>query len=154
MDTPKYASNTITKYEMCEVPLVGNFRGKARYDLMTGVMICLGEGISKETNSLLQLLGTLLTKELSPKEKEEQLKNVYGIEVSRLEKERLNHMCNLSELIEERAMEQGIEQGIEKGRTEMIWNMYEMGMSLENIAKVSKLSLEDIKALIDKLQER
>ena len=56
-------------------------------------------------------------------------------------------MCNLSELIEERAME----KGIEKGRTEMIWNMYEMGMSLENIAKVSKLSLEDIKALIDKL---
>ena len=117
-------------------------------------MICLGEGISEETNSLLQLLETLLTKELSPKEKEEQLKNVYGIEVSRLAKERLNHMCNLSELIEERAMEQGIEQGIEKGRTEMIWNMYEMGMSLENIAKVSKMSLEDIKRVIDKLQKK
>ena len=96
------------------------------------------------------MLGTLLTKELSPKEKEEQLKNVYGIEVSRLAKERLNHMCNLSELIEERAME----QGIEKGRTEMIWNMYEMGMSLENIAKVSKMSLKDIKRVIDKLQKK
>ena len=51
-------------------------------------------------------------------------------------------------------MEQGIEKGIEKGRTEMIWNMYEMGMSLENIAKVSKMSLEDIERVIDKLQKK
>ena len=54
--------------------------------------------------------------------------------------------------------EKGIAKGIEKGRTDMrtdmIWNMYELGMSLENIAKVSKMSLKDIKRVIDKLQKK
>lgn len=55
-----------------------------------------------------------------------------------------------------RGMERGIEQGIEKGRkegiqqvkTQMIKDMYELGMPLETIAKASKLSVHEVERIL------
>ena len=144
MDTPKYAENTITKYEMQQVPIVGNFKGNARYDLMTGVMVCLGKELCQEKGSLIHLLGTLLTNEISPKGKEEILKETYDIAVSKPSKEVLGKMCNLSELIEEKGMEKGIEKGI----VSLVEAMEELGQSKENILQMimKKFSLTEEKA--------
>ena len=118
MDVPAYAKNTITKYSMSQEKLYGNFSGKARYDLLTVIMIGLGKN-EEEENPLIGMLDVLLSEELTPKEKEEYVEEKYGVEVSVEVKEALNTMCNLSDLIEEK----GIEKGIEKGRVEGIIHM-------------------------------
>lgn len=157
MDTPKYAQNTITKYEIQKTPLVGNFNGKARYDLMTGVMICLSDEINPDSGSLLRLLEVLFSETLTPVEKSSILEKEYDIETSAPEKEGVNRMCNLADLIEERGIEkgikQGIEQGIEKGieltRIEMIQNMYKSGLTLEKISEIATMPVDKLKEILE-----
>ncbi len=44
---------------------------------------------------------------------------------------------------------QGIEQGIEQNRIEMIKNFYKIGTPIEDIAKASNLSVDEVKKIID-----
>lgn len=57
-------------------------------------------------------------------------------------------MCNLSDLIEERATEQGIEQGLEQGIKIFVETLKETGQSNEFIinALVNKFSLSEADA--------
>ncbi len=113
MDAPKYAANTITEYAIEQNKISGDFKGKARYDLLSVVMICLGKGDKEENGiSLHGLLSTLLSEKLTVDEKTGILNNKYGIRTTAEMKEGISQMCNLSERIEEK----GIEKGIEKGR--------------------------------------
>ncbi|MCM1559853.1 MAG: hypothetical protein NC123_09935, partial [Butyrivibrio sp.] len=57
-----------------------------------------------------------------------------------------NVMCNLSQGI----MEKGIAQGRAESEIEFIINMYENGFPLEQIAIVTKKSLEEVNAVIEK----
>lgn len=156
MDSPKKAANTITKYDIQQTPIAGNFQGTARYDLMAGIMVCLGREIHQEKGSLLQLLGTLLSDGLTAAEKEEILERDYGIETSLPAKEVLNTMCNLSDLIEEKAEAKGLEKGIEKGmekglqqgRTDLVIRMYENGLPVEQISEIAQLSVDEIEELL------
>ena len=56
-------------------------------------------------------------------------------------------------LAEKKAMTQGlaqgIEQGIEQNRIEMIKNFYKIGTPIEDIAKASNLSVDEVKKIID-----
>lgn len=106
MDAPEYAQNTITEYHMTQDKLYGNFNGKARYDLLSVVMICLGKGQEAE-NDLLNMLNILLSEELPVRQKENLLTSQYGIETIVERKGGLGDMCNLSDLIEERGIEKG-----------------------------------------------
>ena len=150
MDTPEYAQNTITKYDIQQTKIAGDFRGKARYDLMTGIMICLGKEVSDEKNSLLRLLGTVLAEKILPKEKEEILQKEYGIEMKLPSKEGLNVMCNLSDLIEERGIEKGMEQGLQQGRMaeriSKIQKMIQKNYSKEDILDLDYTEEEYVKA--------
>lgn len=105
MDTPKYAINTITEYSMEQKKVVGNFQGKARYDLISVIMLCLGKYEETESN-IFDLLGTLLS-DKQPLEKKTILENKYHIPMTTELKEGINIMCNLSELVEERGIEKG-----------------------------------------------
>ena len=48
----------------------------------------------------------------------------------------------------EQGLEQGFEQGLEQGRTEMILRMIESGMSVEQIAQITRLAPDEIETLI------
>ena len=48
---------------------------------------------------------------------------------------------------EERALEQGIEQGIEKNKVTIARELLNIGLPIEQIANVTKLSIEKIKNL-------
>lgn len=43
---------------------------------------------------------------------------------------------------------EGLEQGLEQGRTEMILRMIESGMSVEQIAQITRLAPDEIETLI------
>lgn len=54
------------------------------------------------------------------------------------------------ETLKEESIKEGFEQGIDKNRNDMIISMYSNKISLDDIAKISKLSLEEVKNIISK----
>ena len=118
LQAPLNSEYTITGYRMHREDINGHMESKAnqRYDLMELVMVCLGhpEDAEKGT-SLHQLLTTVLSKKLTPQEKQKIMNEDYDI-VTTVELEGgLVSMCNLSDYIEEQGIAQGIAQGIEQG---------------------------------------
>lgn len=96
----------ITEYSITPKNIYGNFKGKARYDLMSVINVCLGE--EKQENKLLGMLSTLFSLNLRPEEKEAILQG-YGIETTKQLEEGMENMCNLGDLIEEKGIEQGMQ---------------------------------------------
>ena len=116
LDSPDYLADTITRYSIRPENIVGEVRGKARYDLMSAVMICFNEkSWQKKKTPLHGLLGTIFSEDLNSQEKETILNQDYEIETTGIVKEGMSRMCNLSDAIEERGIKKGIEQGIERG---------------------------------------
>ncbi len=140
----------------------GNFRGKARYDLLSLMMICLGEGKSEE-NQLLGMLNILLSNTLSVREKEEFLLEKYKMEMEVEIREALNTMCNLSELIEERGMrkgmrrgmrrgiKKGVQRGMEQGFKTDIEKLLRKGYSPETISELLEHDIELVKRVWDNM---
>lgn len=107
MDAPLYAQNTITEYSIHQNKLYGDFHGKARYDLMSIVMICLGNpkayvSDDNEYRKLLDLLTLLSSHKVTPAEKLVRLEQDYHIATTRKLEEGFNSMCNWSEGVIER----------------------------------------------------
>jgi predicted transposase YdaD len=86
------------------------------------------------------MLEELLRKE-SAEIKKKNLSENYGIKMSSATERKVNEMCNLSEVL----VEKGIEQGIEKGK---ITARYEDGLSIEDIAERTKVSVEIVKSVL------
>ena len=138
MDAPKYAHHTITEYKITPEKLWGDFSGKARYDLLSVIMICLGDSTNKE-NKLIKMLNTVLSEKLSVTEKENLLTTEYGIEMKTDEEGGVNLMCNLSDRIEQIGIRKGFEQGIEQGIELYTDNI----ISLQEAARRASLSEKD-----------
>lgn len=68
---PKYRENTITRYTIQEENLIGELsEKKENYDLMTAVMVCLGNAGDGRYGGILKLLDVLLSPEKEPEAKE------------------------------------------------------------------------------------
>lgn len=135
MNSPYYAENTITAYQLEQKNLYGNFHQQTHYDLLSAVMICLSSRDSSEGNPLHKLLSTLFSNQLSVKEKTTILANDYHLEMTKPVEEGIVKMCNLSDLIEEQGIQQGIQLGVEQGIQAMILDNLEDGLPIEKIIK-------------------
>ncbi len=105
----------------------------------------------KDELSLHRFLGTLLSPILPPEEKRIILENEFQVPVTGAIGRRINIMCDLSEAILEQGIERGIEQGIEQGMTrgaekeryDMIYKMFQSGVSFEQIRAVVQDKVSD-----------
>lgn len=130
MDLPKYAADTITEYRMEQKKIAGDFRGRARYDLLSVVMIGLDRNSYRRKETPLHgLLGTVFSQELTPEEKLQILDYDYGIKASRKMEGDVKQMGGLGDAIEER----GIQKGIEKGIEVLVLDNLEEGVARERI---------------------
>ena len=115
MDVPRYAEYSIAKYYMTKEDFYGKPPENGKYDLLEVVMVYLGdEKASEKGNSLHQMLSALLSEKLTAREKKEALDS-YGIQTTAELEGGLENMCNLSELVVERATARGLEKGIAEG---------------------------------------
>lgn len=155
MDTSRKSMNTITSYRIDQHRLYGDFSGKARYDLMDVVMICLGGDKTGTQLSddgrpkLLCLLDTLLTNKKSPEEKEQVLTDDFNIKTVGLKE--VTTMCNLSYAIEEKAETRGEARGRAIGEAEGIVNvinalMSNMNIPLEKACSLAGKTVQDYKS--------
>ena len=111
LNAPKERRNSITRYTLREEQLVGNSVEAAKnYDLISVVMICLGDAQERQTD-VLRMLDVLLSSECKAEEKKQILEEEFAIQMSERVEEEVAQMCNLSQGIVEKGMEKGMEKG-------------------------------------------
>lgn len=111
-NSPKYKRNTITSYHMTKDMLVGYIRKeKESYDLMHVIRICLGEPEKAEKGSLLRLLDTLFSVEISADDKKRLLVDEFHIELEDSLERKVEDVCTFSEGVEYRAKKRGTREG-------------------------------------------
>jgi predicted transposase/invertase (TIGR01784 family) len=147
MNPPKERQNTITRYQLTEENIVGKIKEKkANYDLMTVIMVCLGNENKENHKGILRLLEVLLSNEKQANEKKKILSEDFEIAMTKILEKEVQEMCNLSKGVEER----GIEKGKIEGRTEAL---YEVAAALldilddEMIAQKTGLSIEEVRKI-------
>ena len=140
--------NSMDHVHLTDDKLLGSYTWKGGLDLINIVLI----GISNQQPQhddryeLHRLLSTLLSMELSVKEKLDIMEIEYHIPVDDRIREDVNTMCNLSQGI----LEKGKAIGEAKGEAKFIFKMYEKGYTLEQIADVAEKSVEEVRSVITK----
>ncbi len=116
---PQDHQNTITRYRMTEENLVGSVKEELKkYDLITVVMLCLGDPDGLEQDSILRLLSVLLSDETKKEKKKQILRDDFSIPMTETLERSLTTVCNLSEGVEARGIAKGLVQGRAEGRAE------------------------------------
>jgi hypothetical protein len=141
----KNRGNSITRYSVKEENLVGDVKEKVEdYDLLTAVMICLGDSHGDNYSGILKLLDVLLSSEKKPEEKKKILENDFSIEMTKSLEREVSIMCNLSKGVEEKGITKGIAQGITQGILSSIQNLMEsMSWSAEQAMNALKIPEEE-----------
>ena len=120
MNPPKNRRNTITQYSIQEKHIIGKAVEQVRnYDLMSAVMICLGDEDDKNYGGLLKFLEVLLSEEKSPETKKEILETEFDVPMTQTLESEVRRMCNLSQGV----MEKGIGIGENKATLNAIRNV-------------------------------
>ena len=139
LNPPKERKNTITGYSLTEKAYVGKVKEKeGNYDLISAIMVCLGENDEDTESDLLRLLDVLLSSEKNAKEKKEILENEFQIPMTEKMEEEVEHMCNLSDGVEQKGIQKGIEIGIEQANRLIIINMLKEREPIEKICRYAQ----------------
>ena len=85
-----------------------------------------------------------------PKQEKLDIIKEYKIPIKEDIREDVNVMCNLSEDVWEKGMKNGMEKGAKTEREKFILNMNQKGYTLDQIADVAGISIDDVKAVIMK----
>lgn len=143
MDAPTYAADTITEYQIQQKNVVGQYpMDKNRFDLLSVIIIGIGEAISDEPN-VLRFLGVLFSNDMQIEEKKRILEDEFHIPMNVKLQEGVRKMCNLSEAIEERGIKRGIERGIERGKIEAVIQLADkLGISITEACNLLDIPVE------------
>ena len=143
----------IARYGIIEENIIGNAKAKtSHYDLLSVVMICLGQKQYTELGGLLRLLNLVLVdNDLNQQEKKNKLAEDFSIKMTPRLERGVQEMCNLSEGVERRGIEKGIALGLAKGREQManetVIELLKEKLSIEMIARATKLTVEQVKEI-------
>lgn len=136
VNRPKYRENTIAEYSIQEHDMVGiAAEKKENYDLMTVVMICLGNSEDDKYDGILKLLDVLLSSEKNSEEKKRILQEEFDIKMTKELEGEVLRMCNLSEGVERKGIEKGIEKERIRGIGILIQNLKSLAISEEMIVE-------------------
>ena len=114
------------------------------YDLMTVIMICLGNPEEVEPDGILRLLSILLSNETEDNEKKRILKEEFAMPIAETLERSLDDMCNLSIGVEEKGRAKGRAEGRAEATIALIRNLMDsMGFSLEKAMQALRISEED-----------
>ena len=116
--------NTIAQYHVTKDFIEGEYEEPlADYDLVTVVLINVGQEQQQKARSILRLLRILFSKSITAQEKEVLMETEYGIPMTKELKEGVKEMCNLGETLAEESWDYGRKEGIIEGREGTALNM-------------------------------
>ena len=154
---PKRFRNTITRYSIRPEMLVGHAAEDIEsYDLMSVVMICLGEPGAEDYDGLLRFLEVLFRPELPADEKKRIMEEEFDIPMTEAFESEVRDMCNLSEGFMERGIELGLQKGMEKGIEQGIEKGIEQGIEqgIIGIVEILKELGTPKETIVEKLMEK
>ena len=135
MNPPNYRKNTINKYSIKEEKMIGKFSESTKnYDLMTAIVICLGDAEDSKEIRILKLLEVLLSSERNAEEKKRILQEAFSIKMTQELEREVSEMCNLSDSVEQKGIAKGIISSIQKLMESMNWSI-EQAMDALQIPK-------------------
>lgn len=89
--------------------MIGEFSENTKdYDLMTAIVICLGDAEDTNTTGILKLLEVLLSSERNAEEKKRILQEAFSIKMTQELEREVSEMCNLSDSVEQKGITEGI----------------------------------------------
>ena len=156
MDSPN-GKSAINRYELNEHHILHCHKeNRVDYDLISIITIHLGDEQQLNEDWLIRFLKILFKDtKTSPSEKKNLLKNEFDLDTTTDIEEELKTMCDLSTGIYEQGMERGIAQGMERGaentRRETALSMLKEGLPVDMVARITNLSIEEIKTLHQKM---
>ena len=140
-DTADARSDTINRYSFTEECLRGDFQEEKKdYDLMTVVVLRLGSKGETSEDHAIRLLSKMFSTNLSYEDKLDALQNEFKIRVSREMSEEVQSMCNLSVGV----LNKGISMGEMKRAKETAYELRDMGLPDEKIARAVKVSMDTL----------
>jgi hypothetical protein len=140
MNMPEHSMNY---YQLTNNVLLGNQVWRGKEDMLSIVMIGLGQELPPEGDEkyeLHRLLSALLSKHLARKEKLNIIENEYDIPLEVGTRKELESMCNLSEGI------------VEDTEGRIITNMFAQHFTLEQIAVATEKTIDEVKEIIENYQ--
>ena len=146
----KKRKNGIFKYHTVEEAIHGtSYVDSNSYDLMEVVILNLGDADRVSNLEILNLLNVLFSASVSPEEKKRVLNDGFNISMSVEFESEVRDMCNLSKGLVDLGVQQGIQQGIHEGEIkqakETLFNLHNMGMNVDFIAKAVNVSVDLVK---------
>ena len=156
--------NTMCHIHLTKDDLIGKHNWRGNLDLLNIVMIGISDTLPEHDNTyeMHRLLAALFTNTLNAKQKIDIINKEYDIPVESDIEEGVSIMCNLSQGIEEKALEKGRSAGIAEGRVvgiaqgktsaqiDIILNMYNNNFTIEQIALATQYDVDKIKEIIQK----
>ena len=164
--------NTMCHIHLTKDDLIGKHNWRGNLDLLNIVMIGISDTLPEHDNTyeMHRLLAALFTDTLNAKQKIDIISKEYDIPVESDIEEGVSIMCNLSQGIEEKALEKGRSAGIAEGRVagiaegrvagiaqgktsaqiDIILNMYNNNFTIEQIALATQYDVDKIKEIIQK----
>lgn len=141
--------NSMSHVHLTKEDVIGCYDWKGDLDLLNIVMIGLAKKLPghDEMYELHRLLGALLSQELTIDEKLNIIGNEYDIPIEENLRKDVSVMCNLSQGIEEKGIAIGRAEGEAKIK-QIIYNMYNKGFTVEQIAAVTDEDIEEVKMVI------
>ena len=139
-------SDTINRYSFTEECLRGDFHEKKQdYDLMTVVVLRLGDKGENSKDDAIRLLSKMFSDSLGYDEKMDALQDEFKISVHEGIDKEVWSMCNLSTGVYNRGK-------MEMAR-EMAYALQNKGMSLDEIADVAQVSVDTVKEWLANREE-
>lgn len=150
MDCPVRNANAISSYSISKHDLIPGIPDRREiYDKMTYVIVTLNQDIRSD-DLFIEFMNVLFSWNMLPEDKKARLENEFGIHVGQEMKERMDAMCNYSEMVERKGIEKGIEKGMELGiYAGKILVYYEYGMKPIDIAKKMDIELEKVMQVLN-----
>ena len=115
MDPPKHRQNTVIGYHMEEQALIGTPQeSRENYDLLSVLLICLGEPEGAESQSVLRMLDVLFSMELRASEKKQILEREFGLPMEEAEEKEAASM-HVVEKMYLKGVDKGMQEGVQEG---------------------------------------
>lgn len=155
MNPPNYRKNTINQYSIQEEKVVGLYKEDImNYDLLTAIIICLGDVDDEEATGILKLLEVLLSTERSTEEKKKILQEDFAIKMTQELEREVSEMCNLSDGVEKKGIAKGRAYGIAEGIATSIRKLTEsMGWTIEQAMDALQIPTEERNGYLNMLKK-
>lgn len=153
---PQDHQHTITRYRMTEENVVGNVREPvSHYDLMTVIMLGLGDPENIQDDNVLRLLSVLLMPKIGDAEKKRILQEEFAIPMTEDLERSIDQMCNLSEGVMAKGRAEGRKEGRAEATVTLIRNLMDSAsISIEKAMSMLKISEEDREKYIELLEKQ